>query len=293
MKYWAFILNNILAIFLFIDTVKAQVVPSPYAAHAWELQREGKLGEAIEEYKRDYSQKANYTSAIQVAALYSVTDIRDSAFFWLDKLLTLELPFPIYQEERFYHLLNYPVWAVFEEKYILIFEAKFGQVGNIELARRLWHLGMKDQAYSFEWNLSNRMLGDASPITKAVLLLQEKNRSENMAEVDRLIAAHGWPRLSDVGSCGSRATFYIVQHVKDVSKREEYIGRLKEACESNEANWKDFATMYDRLLVEKTGKQLYGTQKFFNSQNQLELRPIEDPDNVNTRRQEVGLSPLK
>ena len=51
--------------------------------------------------------------------------------------------------------------------------------------------------------------------------------------------------------------------------------------------------MYDRLLVEKTGKQLYGTQKFFNSQNQLELRPIEDPDNVNTRRQEVGLSPLK
>ena len=236
MKYWAFILNNILAIFLFIDTVKAQVVPSPYAAHAWELQREGKLGEAIEEYKRDYSQKANYTSAIQVAALYSVTDIRDSAFFWLDKLLTLELPFPIYQEERFYHLLNYPVWAVFEEKYILIFEAKFGQVGNIELARRLWHLGMKDQAYSFEWNLSNRMLGDASPITKAVLLLQEKNRSENMAEVDRLIAAHGWPRLSDVGSCGSRATFYIVQHVKDVSKREEYIGRLKEACESNEAN---------------------------------------------------------
>lgn len=209
MKYWAIILNIILDIFLFIDTGKAQVVPSPYATHALELQREGKLDEAIDEYKRDYYQKANYSSAIQVAALYSVTDIPDSAFFWLDKFLTLELPFPIYQEERFYHLLNYPEWAVFEEKYISIFESKFGKVGNLELARRLWHLGMKDQAYSFEWNLSNRLLGESSPITKAVWLLQEKNRSENMAEVDRLISAHGWPRLTDVGSFGSNTAFNI------------------------------------------------------------------------------------
>lgn len=78
-----------------------------------------------------------------------------------------------------------------------------------------------------------------------------------------------------------------------MSKREEYIGRLKEACELIEADWKDYATMYDRLHVETTGKQLYGTQKYFNSQNQMELYPIEDPENLDKRRLEVGLNPLK
>ena len=63
--------------------------------------------------------------------------------------------------------------------------------------------------------------------------------------------------------------------------------------DANDASRGDLAYLIDRVRVAKNQPQLYGTQLGADENGELAPRtPIEDPNNVDSRRAEMGLSTL-
>ncbi|MBI1224210.1 MAG: hypothetical protein GC192_03145 [Bacteroidetes bacterium] len=108
-----------------------------------------------------------------------------------------------------------------------------------------------------------------------------------------IISKYGWPKKSEVGELAAKSCFYVVQHSLGEKARKKYLPKLKRACRKKEADWSDYAAMYDHLALAETGYQRYGTQFHRDGFNgKIELSPLENPEFVEKRRREIGLPPL-
>ena len=68
---------------------------------------------------------------------------------------------------------------------------------------------------------------------------------------------------------------------------------LREAVSHGKAKASNLALMEDRVLLGQGKKQIYGTQIGMDNQTQLYyVSPLDDPDNVDKRRAQVGLEPI-
>ena len=68
---------------------------------------------------------------------------------------------------------------------------------------------------------------------------------------------------------------------------------VRAAVEAGELEPRSFALLQDRILVGEGKPQVFGTQLYTSDvTGKLELYPIEDEANVDSRRLEVGLEPL-
>ena len=58
---------------------------------------------------------------------------------------------------------------------------------------------------------------------------------------------------------------------------------------------KNYAFLWDRVAVNSGEKQRYGTQPTWvcTSDGNLTLKPLEDPENVNVRRAEMGMNTVE
>ena len=59
-----------------------------------------------------------------------------------------------------------------------------------------------------------------------------------------------------------------------------------------ELDGQEFALLYDRLALGLGGLQRYGSQLGRTPEAGLFVSPLEDPDNVDARRAELGMIPL-
>ena len=68
---------------------------------------------------------------------------------------------------------------------------------------------------------------------------------------------------------------------------------MREAVKSGKASGSSLALLEDRVALKQGKKQIYGSQIGQDSDLKLYyVLPLEDPDNVDKRRAEVGLQPL-
>lgn len=116
--------------------------------------------------------------------------------------------------------------------------------------------------------------------------------SVNLAHFVKIIERIGWPTKSMVGTLGANTAFLIIDHA-DRETMEKYFPFIEEAAKSGEASLKNYATLKDRILVNRGKKQLYGTQRYWDGTlGKFVYFPIEDENNLNKRRMAVGLDPL-
>jgi hypothetical protein len=66
---------------------------------------------------------------------------------------------------------------------------------------------------------------------------------------------------------------------------------MKQAVAKGELEGALYATSLDRVLLQDSKKQVYGSQ-FDTKGDKCEPLPIEDSEHVDARRKEVGLGPL-
>jgi Tetratricopeptide repeat len=159
------------------------------------------------------------------------------------------------------------------------------------LAIQLWKMCITDQAYYWHIITAEKRLGNDSPVVLALWDFKHMLNAKNQREITRLIARRGWPKLSEVGHVAS-AAFLIIQHASH-DLRKQYIPLLEKACQAGEADWSGYALMYDRIQVDDTGKQLYGSQLTQGSDGKHQFTPIEDVEHVNERRHSKGLGPIE
>jgi len=112
---------------------------------------------------------------------------------------------------------------------------------------------------------------------------------KNLPYVKAIIMQYGWPGYELVGEEGSDRMWLLVQHCdRDVEFQKYCLELLEEAVQKGDASKKRLAYLRDRVLVNEGNPQLYGTQMFL-IDGHCELRPVEDLENLDKRRQEMGL----
>jgi hypothetical protein len=113
----------------------------------------------------------------------------------------------------------------------------------------------------------------------------------NLCKVKDILDKYGWLGPDEIGVTGNSTLFLVIQH-SDLSTQEKYLPIMREAVKNKKALPGDFALLVDRVAISKGKNQIYGSQvNSFDGQHYY-LLPLENPDSVDIKRTEVGLSPL-
>lgn len=110
---------------------------------------------------------------------------------------------------------------------------------------------------------------------------------DNTNYLIKLVEKIGWIDRKRFGQETSTEAFLIVQHSGNVGLMVAALPKLKE-----DGQLSSYALVYDRLQLMIGKKQLYGSQLSTSSEGEAGLMSLEDPENVDKLRKEVGLEPL-
>lgn len=108
----------------------------------------------------------------------------------------------------------------------------------------------------------------------------------DLGRVQAILKQYGYPGQSLVGAPTNEAAWHVIQHAPAVIP--QYLPLIKLAAEKGELPFPRYATMLDRQLMNDGKEQLYGTQvKGYNGQPPF-VWPVQNPAQVNQRRQQAG-----
>lgn len=87
--------------------------------------------------------------------------------------------------------------------------------------------------------------------------------------------------------------FLVIQH-SNLSTQEKYLPMLRDAVKQRKAEGANLALLEDRVAIRRGERQIYGSQVNYDMEtHKYYLLPLEDPENVNRRRNSVGLGQLE
>lgn len=115
--------------------------------------------------------------------------------------------------------------------------------------------------------------------------LDERN-TERLKEI---VAKIGWPTRSKVGEEAANAAWLLVQHADHDSGFQQKCLDLMQHEPDGEVGKQDRAFLEDRVRVSTGRPTLYGTQFDYNETGEFAPLPIEDEENLNRRREAMGL----
>lgn len=120
----------------------------------------------------------------------------------------------------------------------------------------------------------------------------DKMDSENQQFVFNLLDNSGWP--SELSDSANNAIFLVIDHA-ELDAQKKYYHFIEEQANKGKVEKSSLATLHDRILMRENKKQVYGTQtKAATVDGEIIcwIWPIENAENVDKRRAEVGLSPI-
>jgi hypothetical protein len=256
------------------------------------------IPEAIVQYKRLYSLNPkdksiayNYARALSIDN--SVIKQFDSCFKYLNIAIELDTSVIALTDPDLIPAREDEKWDVFENRLISMLNIKYNNpYKDIEYAKALLKLGAYDQAYFNEIGIAFRKFGMRSSVASALWRLKFMIQEKNQKELERLVAAKGWPKTGEVGSEAAMAAYLVAIHSNNGSQKK-YLPVIRQRCEENELPWQRYANIYDRCLFNENKPQKYGTHTRYNELTKSEeLYPLEDETKVDEWRKELGLEPL-
>ncbi len=260
---------------------------------ASKLRDEGNLKLAIEEHAKVYAEDAtNRTNTYNYACALALDKQIDTAFYYLNVATAQDSTVQALNDPDFYFLIEDERWAKLQDKLIERVEAKHGKYGDLDLAKELWTMKVKDQAFYYHIKTVRKIAGNDSPIIKALWELKKKINDENLKRITEIIDTKGWPKKSVVKGNAAGTVFLVIQH-SDIETQKKYLPMMKEAAENEEASWSSLALLIDRVNLREGKEQIYGSQIYRNDDDTFYVKDLKDPEYVNQRRKEVGLGPIE
>lgn len=174
------------------------------------------------------------------------------------------------------------------KKKIEIVEATYDKPLQAELLTIL----DEDQKYRVQMNETLQKFGQDSKEMKALWKIANQQDSINLIKVKKILDKQGWVGKDKVGAEANSALFLVIQH-NDLETQKKYLPMMKEAVKKGNADPSSMALLEDRIAYREGRKQIYGSQISTNPYTKSHyVLPLEDPDNVDKRRAEVGLENL-
>lgn len=180
---------------------------------------------------------------------------------------------------------------------ILLITRTFGQnTLNDTLVKQLFVIDADDQKYRSQLDIiSNTYAGDTAELSRrfnAMGKALKETDSMNLIKVVAIIDKYGWLGPEVIGEQGNITLFMVIQHA-DLLTQKKYLPIMREAVKNKRAAPGNLAMLEDRIAIREGRKQIYGSQISWNMKtDQYLLLPLEDPDNVDKRRAQVGLGSL-
>ena len=116
--------------------------------------------------------------------------------------------------------------------------------------------------------------------------------SLNLIKIEKILNEKGWVGKDKIGQQGNETLFLVIQH-NDLETQKKYLPMMKDAVKKGNADSGSLALLEDRIAFKEGRKQIYGSQIGTNPKTKTYyVLPLEDPDNVDKRRLEVGLETL-
>lgn len=224
------------------------------------------------------------------ARSWARANVKDSVFINLNKLAdkTEFLELNVLQTDKAFMLLH-------EEKQWKELLKKINpnnEVYNDSLARVLNSIYDFDQRNRKKMKEAKNVGGSESDEYKRTLRMINFADSLNLIQVENILKKYGWLSRNEVGKTGNKALWLVLQHAS-LGIQEKYFEVMKTAVQKGKASKTDLAYLEDRILMRQNRKQLYGTQyKLDEATGEMKLWDIEDPDNLNKRRESVGMGPM-
>lgn len=167
-------------------------------------------------------------------------------------------------------------------------EARYSQIATV-----LETIHDDDQYYRMQLNTLQEKYGHDSEEIKAHWEIINEKDSINLVKVENILDEHGWLGWDQVGHKGNRALFLVIQHA-GIETQEKYLPMLREAVKTGDAAPSALALLEDRVALRQGKKQIYGSQIGTDQETgEYFVSPLQDPDNVDKRRAEVGLGPIQ
>jgi hypothetical protein len=121
---------------------------------------------------------------------------------------------------------------------------------------------------------------------------------KNTADMKQLTGLWGWFTISQFGKEADSNAWLLVQHADYAHDfQEKVLGLLEKLYPQGETSPANYAYLYDRVALSfnEAGKrkpQRYGTQLTRGEAGKMTPAPVEDPEHLDERRQQMGLKPI-
>lgn len=170
----------------------------------------------------------------------------------------------------------------------------FGQDADFsDVTKQLLSIDDLDQRYRNQIEETISRFGSDSKETKLLFKNMKTTDSLNLIQVEAIINKHGWLGSDKIGSQANTTLFMVIQH-SELPDQIKYLPMMREAVKKGNAKASSLALLEDRVALKQGKRQIYGSQISWNMQTDVSfVAPLEDPDNVDRRRAEVGLPSLQ
>lgn len=183
----------------------------------------------------------------------------------------------------------------FLSKYKICKEYSIETADNKELQIELIRMYFEDQAV--RGNLMKDIIikydiDSTKVIQNDGVAVDEKNRSR----LKEIFKEHGFPTRKLVGKDAMQGVFLMIQHSDgDKEWQKSQLSNIEKAVKNGDMDGQSYAYLYDRIQINNGENQLYGTQfsKVDPINKVVELAETEDMENLDKRRMEIGMMPIK
>ncbi len=262
------------------------------------LRNEGKLDDAILEYKKMFIENPNKNeNTYNLACAFALTyQHNDSAFYYLKIALDSDSTLWALTDPDLIGISEDERWNGIVKQQMKKYQAKNGKLINPEYAVKLLKLIMKDQSLDYQIDLAKKYYMETGKIPHwyyPINAWKDEIVLNNFNDMQAMLKKYGWPKYSTVGKLAADAPLLVINHNPSDEVRKMYIDTIKENCLSGEGSCLEYAKIQDRILVNEDQKQIYGMQFRYTEDQKLEPFLIKDPEYVDQRRFEIGLEPIK
>jgi hypothetical protein len=230
----------------------------------------------------------------RAAGAWALANQADSAFYQLERIIS-KVNFSDYNmlknDSDFVSLYKDRRWEPTLQAVKINYE-KFESHYNRPVISQLDSIYEDDQKYRI---LSDELVKKSGPDSRQVKDLWQtigEKDSINLIKVSAILDKYGWLGPEEVGVKGNTTLFLVIQH-SGLSTQEKYLPMMRHAVKTGKAQGHSLALLEDRVALRQGKKQIYGSQIGIDRNTQSNyVMALEDPDNVDKRREEVGLEPL-
>ncbi|TPE44181.1 DUF6624 domain-containing protein [Pontibacter mangrovi] len=212
------------------------------------------------------------------------------AFAALDRVVTDSLLLDEIQTDKSFAALH-----TAKEWNSLLFKIKRIEQGYHKKARKaLLAINAHDQSIRLLVLEAYRKYGKESNEALDLRTRMKEIDAASAMAIQEIINKYGWLGVDKVGYFGNQVYFLAIQHAEDTVVQQKYLPIMRKAVTEGNAKPWQYAFLQDRILMNQGKRQIYGTQKIVSDDPAKSyIIPLQDPENVDSLRAEVGLGPLQ